>query len=96
MALLDPIRDALLTPEKHLRLCTVVLLSKADQFRLSGQSVAMDAFKAIELRVGTIDHATPVKQGAVGAIASSSDKEVVIGSFTMYEPFHFHFLASTQ
>jgi len=95
LSLLDPVRNALLTPEKHIRLCTIVLLSKADQFRLSGQSVAMDTFKAIELRVGSIDHATPVKQGAVGAVPSSSDREMELGKFTMYEPFHFHFLAST-
>jgi len=94
IALLDPIRNALLTPEKHLRLCTIVLLSRDDQFRLSGQSVAMDTFKAIELRVGTITHATPVKQGAVGPVPSNMPKEAELGKFTMYEPFHFHFLAS--
>jgi hypothetical protein len=94
VALLDPIREALLTPEKHLRLCTIVLLSRADQFRLSGQSVAMDTFKAIELRVGTISHATPVKQGAIGPVASNSPTEMELGKFTMYEPFHFHFLSS--
>jgi len=94
LGLLDPIRDAILTPDRQMRLVTIVLLSKADQFRLSGQSVALDTFKAIELRVGTIDHATPIKQGAVGAIPSTSDKETELGKFTMYEPFHFHFLSS--
>jgi IcmF-related N-terminal domain len=94
LALLDPIRDALLTPEKHLRLCTIVLLSRADQFRLSGQSVAMDTFKAIELRVGTISHATPVKLGAIGPVPSNMPAEAELGKFTMYEPFHFHFLSS--
>jgi len=94
VALLDPIRDALLTPEKHIRLCTIVLLGRADQFRLSGQSVAMDTFKAIELRVGTVSHATPVKLGAVGPVPSNMPTEAELGKFTMYEPFHFHFLSS--
>jgi hypothetical protein len=95
ISLLEPIRNALLTPEKHLRLCTIVLLNRNDQFRLSGQQVAMDLYKAIELRVGTIDHATPVKQGATGPIPSNSAADVELGKFTMYEPFHFHFLQST-
>jgi hypothetical protein len=88
---LDPIRQALLTPEKHLRLCTVVLLNRNDQFRLSGQQIAMDTYKAIELRVGTIDHATPVKKGVIGRLPSDSPSDVEIGKFTLYEPFHFHF-----
>src|SRR5204863_9531846 len=74
-----------------LRLVTVLLLSKSEQFRLSGQSVAMDAFKGIEMRVGTIDHATPIKQGAKGRLSSEAASELEIGKFTLYEPFHFHF-----
>jgi len=96
VGLLDPIRDALLTPDKQLRLCTIVLLNRNDQFRLSGQQVAMETYKAIELRVGTIDHATPIRRGAIGPVASSSASDVELGKFTVYEPFHFHFLANTS
>ena len=96
LTLLDPIRDALLTPEKQLRLCTIMLLNRNEQFRLSGQQVAMEAYKAIELRVGTIDHATPIKRGAIGAVASSAATDVELGKFTIFEPFHFHFLQSVS
>ena len=88
---LDPIIEALLTPDKQLRLVTILLMSRNEQFRLSGQQVAMDAFKEIELRVGTILHATPVKRGAIGRIASASAGELELGKFRLDEPFHFHF-----
>lgn len=88
---LDPVIEALLTPDKQLRLVTILLMSRNEQFRLSGQQVAMDAFKGIELRVGTIDHATPVKRGTVGRAASDSAGELEFGKFSLYEPFHFHF-----
>ena len=50
LAKLDPIVNALVTPDKHLRLATVCLMSKSDQFRLSGQRIGLDLYRAIELR----------------------------------------------
>jgi hypothetical protein len=91
---LDPVRNALLTPEKHLRLCTVVLLGRNTQGQLSGQQIGTDAFKAIELRVGTIDHATPIRRGVIGQTPSDSAGDVELGKFTLHEPFHFHFYNS--
>jgi hypothetical protein len=88
---LDPVTQALVTPEKHLRLVTVVLLGRAEQFRLSGQQIGMDLFKAMELRVGTIDHATPIKVGTAGQVSTEAGADLELAKFTMYEPFHFHF-----
>ena len=88
---LDPVIKALVTPEKHLRLVTVYLMNRADQFRLSGQQIGMDAFKAIELRVGTIDHATPIKRGTVGRVSTDTAADLELAKFTLHESFHFHF-----
>lgn len=91
---LDPIIQALVTKDKHLRPVTVFLMSRTEQFRLSGQQVGMEAFKGIELRVGTIDHAIPVQSGAKGRISSETASDLELARFTLYEPFHFHFYRS--
>jgi hypothetical protein len=88
---LDPVINALVTPDKHLRLAAISLMSRGDQFRLSGQQrMGLDLYRGIELRVGTIDHATPVKVGAIGKISTDAPSEFEIAKFTVYEPFHFH------
>jgi hypothetical protein len=43
---------------QQLRLVTILLMSRNGSF-VCPQQVAMVDFKGIELRVGTIDHATP-------------------------------------
>jgi hypothetical protein len=90
LKLLDPIISGLLTPDKQLRTVTIVLLGRADQLRLSPQASAMDAFKQTELRVGAIDHATPVR-GGPQRVPSDSPTSVVLGKFELFTQFHFHF-----
>jgi hypothetical protein len=90
LKLLDPIIAGLLTPDKQLRVVTIVLLGRSDQLRLSPQASAMDAFKQTELRVGAIDHATPVR-GGPQRVPSDSPSTVVLGKFELFTQFHFHF-----
>jgi hypothetical protein len=88
---LDPIRNALFTPDHNLRMCTIVLLPHRQQFELSGQRTGMDFFKAIQIRAGTRTHGAAVKYGTPGLVPTDSPNETILGSFTMFEPFHFHF-----
>jgi hypothetical protein len=88
---LEPIRNALFTPDHSLRLCAIVLLPHREQFDLSGQRTGMDFFKAIQMRAGTRVHGATVKYGTPGLIPTDSPSETPLGRFTMFEPFHFHF-----
>ncbi len=87
---LDPVIKALLTPDKQLRLVTVSLMARSEQLRLSPQVTAMETYKQTELRVGTIDHATPVL-GGPQRVASESPTNVELGKFELFTTFHFHF-----
>ncbi len=91
LSVLDPIRKGLLTPEHSLRFASIVLLPERQQFQLSGQSTGIDAFKGIQLRAGTIAHGSVVKYGTHGVVTTSAPSEKLLGKFTLYEPFHFHF-----
>ncbi len=88
---LEPIRNALFTPEHSLRLCTIVLLPRRDQFELSGQRTGMDFYKAIQMRAGSRVHGATVKYGTAGLVPTDSPSEISLGRFTMFEAFHFHF-----
>jgi hypothetical protein len=88
---LDPMINALVTEQKQVRGVTVVLMSRGEQLRLSGQQIGMDAFKQIELRVGTVDHALGVQAGAAGRLSTDSPTDRDIARFTLHEAFHFHF-----
>jgi hypothetical protein len=88
---LTPVADALLTPEKSLRLCRVFLPGQPQQFALSGQRTGITTFHAIQLRAGTIDHGAVVKFGTSGPVPTETSGEIELGRFTLYEPFHFHF-----
>jgi hypothetical protein len=68
-----------------------MLLGRQQQFELSGQQTGMEAFKAIQLRAGTVAHGDVVKYGTAGRVATNGDTEVDLGRFTLFEPFHFHF-----
>lgn len=87
---LNPIINAFLTPERQQRKVTIFLLGRAEQLRLSPQASAIDAFKQTELRVGTIEHATPVREGP-GRVPTNSPSNVELGKFELFIPFHFHF-----
>jgi len=91
LAPLNPIAEALLTPEKSIRLCRIVLLGKQQQFELSGQRTGITTFKAMQLRAGTIEHGSVVKYGTPGLVPTDGAGETELGRFTLYEPFHFHF-----
>jgi hypothetical protein len=91
LSTLDPIRKALLTPERSLRLGTIVLLPQRQQFELSGQKTGMDDFQGIQMRAGTIAHGAVVKFGTPGVVSTHAPAETVLGRFTLHEPFHFHF-----
>ncbi|HSI15442.1 MAG TPA: type VI secretion protein IcmF/TssM N-terminal domain-containing protein [Chthoniobacter sp.] len=88
---LKPIVDALLTPDKSLRMCRVVLLGRQQQFELSGQRTGITTFRAVQLRAGTTDHGSVVKYGTPGLVPTDAPSEIELGRFTLYEPFHFHF-----
>ncbi len=90
LSTLNPVRDALLTPDRGVRLVKVVLLNRREQFELSGQQVGTDAFKAIEARAGTIDHGAVVKGVDARVVPTDSPSDVELGRFKLYEPFHFH------
>jgi hypothetical protein len=91
LAPLTPIAEALLTPEKSLRLCRVFLLGQQLQFELSGQRTGITTFHAIQLRAGTVAHGAVVKYGTSGPVPTETPSEIELGRFTLYEPFHFHF-----
>jgi hypothetical protein len=91
VAPLYPIADALLTPEKSIRLCTVVLPGRTVQFELSGQRTGITTYKAMQLRAGTVEHGAVVKYGTSTAVPTDAGSEIALGRFTLYEPFHFHF-----
>jgi len=91
IAPLNPIVDALLTPEKSLRMCRVVLLGRQQQFELSGQRTDITSMRAMQLRAGTTNHGSVVKYGTPGLVPTDAASEVELGRFTLYEPFHFHF-----
>ena len=91
LAPLNPIADALLTPERSIRLCRVVLPGRQEQFELSGQRTGITTFRAMQLRAGTIEHGAVVKYGTPGLVPTDAGSEVELGRFTLYEPFHFHF-----
>lgn len=95
LSVLDPIRKALLTPDRSLRFAKIVLLPRGRQFELSGQRIGTDDFKGIRLRAGTIAHGATVKFGTPGIESTNSASEKVLGQFTLQEPFHFHFHRST-
>ncbi len=88
---LAPVADALVTAERSLRLCQVILLGRRQQFELSGQQTGIEAFKAVQLRAGTVAHGEVVKFGTTGRVATNGETEVDLGRFTLFEPFHFHF-----
>jgi hypothetical protein len=88
---LVPVVEALVTPERSLRLCQVTLLGRRQQFELSGQQTGIEAFKGIQLRAGTVAHGEVVKFGTTGRVATNAEAEVNLGRFTLFEPFHFHF-----
>src|SRR5690606_30872575 len=90
-----PVVDALVTPERSLRLAQVVLLGRRQQFELSGQQTGMEAFQGIQLRAGTVAHGEVVKFGTTGRVPTNGEAEVNLGRFTMFEPFHFHFHKTT-
>ena len=91
IAPLHPIVDALLTPEKSLRMCRIVLLGRQQQFELSGQRTDITTYRAVQLRAGTIEHGAVVKYGTPGLVPTDAGSEIELGRFTLYEPFHFHF-----
>ena len=96
VAPLYPIADALLTPEKSIRLCRVVLPGRAEQFELSGQRTGITTYKAMQLRAGTIEHGSVVKYGTSTAVPTDAGSELELGRFTLYEPFHFHFFRAAS
>jgi hypothetical protein len=96
LALLDPVHGALLTPERGVRLCTVVLLNRLEQFELSGQQTGTDVFKAIEARAGTIDHGAVVKGVDVRVVRTDAASDVELGRFKLNESFHFHIYRSPE
>ena len=87
---LNPVRDALLTPDRGVRLVKVVLLNSREQFELSGQQVGTDVYRAIEARAGTVDHGAVVKGVDARVVSTDSASDVELGRFKLYEPFHFH------
>ena len=93
---LQTVCDALLTPDKSLRLCRVVLLGRKEQFDLSGQQTAMGVYRAVQVRAGTIAHGSAVKYGTPGRVPTEASAEVELGRFTTYEPFHFHFHTTVE
>jgi len=90
LSALDPVREALLTPERNLRLCTIMLVNQRAQFELSGQQVGTDVYGGVQLRAGNIDHGAPVKGATPGRIPTNSSGDVELGRFRMDEAFHFH------
>lgn len=88
---LNPIAEALLTPEKSIRMCRIVLPGRQQQFELSGQRTGITTFKAMQLRAGTVEHGAVVKYGTPGLVPTDGASETELGRFTLYEPFHFHF-----
>jgi IcmF-related N-terminal domain len=91
---LDPIRKALFAPGQNMRVCTVVLLSVREQAELSGARTGMGIYPAIQMRAGTTAHGSTVRSGTPGRVPTNSQNDVILGRFTMFEPFHFHFYFS--
>jgi hypothetical protein len=89
LAVFDPVRAALFTADRNLRLCTVVWPNKNTQFQLAGQGTVVGELAVVQMRAGTIDHGAPVK-GTHGRVPVDSGADAELGKFRVDEAFHPH------